>query len=68
MVLLEDLSHGAVVRGILPDRAVTILNVRQIGADAVDVTRYPREDAVDARECRCTPRPHHGVVPRIFCK
>jgi len=38
VVHLEDLSHGAVVRGILPDRAVTILNVKQIGADAVDVT------------------------------
>lgn len=38
MVRLEDLVHGAVIRGILPDRVVTLVNVKRYGSAVAEVT------------------------------
>src|SRR5947209_11219614 len=38
MAQLEDLTHGASVKGILPDRLVTIIDVKWIGTVAVELT------------------------------
>jgi hypothetical protein len=38
MVKLEDLTRGAVVRGVLPDAAVTVVDVNWIGSVAVELT------------------------------
>lgn len=38
MAKLEELKSGAVVRGILPDSLVTIINVQWYGSDAIEIT------------------------------
>jgi superfamily II DNA or RNA helicase len=38
MVKLEDLTRGAVVRGVLPDAVVTVVDVNWIGSVAVELT------------------------------
>src|SRR5579884_707670 len=38
MVKLEDLKRGAAVRGILPDRLVTVVDVSWFGSEAVELT------------------------------
>ncbi len=38
MARLEDLTRGAVVRGILPDGFVTVIDIRWIGSVAVELT------------------------------
>ena len=38
MLKLEDLTKGAVVRGVLPDAVVTIVDVNWIGSTAVELT------------------------------
>jgi superfamily II DNA or RNA helicase len=38
MVKLEELTRGAVVRGVLPDAAVTVVDVKWIGSVAVELT------------------------------
>lgn len=35
---LEDLQPNAVVRGILPDALVTVVNVRWFGTEALELT------------------------------
>src|ERR1700680_1710184 len=35
---LEDLQPNAVVRGILPDALVTVVNVQRFGSEAVELT------------------------------
>ncbi len=35
---LEDLRPQAIVRGILPDRAVTVVHVQWFGTDALELT------------------------------
>lgn len=38
MSRLEDLQPNKVVRGILPDELVTLINVQWYGSDAVEIT------------------------------
>ena len=38
MTKLEDLKRGATVRGILPDRLVTVVDVKWYGSAAVELT------------------------------
>ena len=38
MVRLEDLKHGAVIRGILPDALITVINAKWIGSAVVELT------------------------------
>lgn len=46
MVHLEDLTYGTAVRGILPDRAVTLINVKWFGTAAVEVTYKDADGAL----------------------
>jgi len=38
MARLEELTHGAALRGILPDSLVTIVDVKRYGSEAVELT------------------------------
>ncbi|NLG85867.1 MAG: hypothetical protein GX489_01395, partial [Firmicutes bacterium] len=38
MARLEDLKRGALVRGILPDQAVTVIDVKWYGESVIDLT------------------------------
>src|SRR5271154_4738382 len=38
MTRLEDLTPTAAVRGILPDQAVTVVNVQWFGSEALELT------------------------------
>jgi len=38
MIRLEDLQPNAVVRGILPDALVTVVNVQWFGSEALELT------------------------------
>jgi SNF2 family DNA or RNA helicase len=35
---LEDLTHGATVKGVLPDGTVSVVNVKWFGSDAIELT------------------------------
>ena len=38
MTRLEDLTQGSAVKGILPNQAVTVVNVKWHGSDVVELT------------------------------
>jgi superfamily II DNA or RNA helicase len=46
---LEDLQSGATVRGILPDRLVTVVSVQWFGSEALDLT-YKTDDGKPASQ------------------
>lgn len=51
MARLEELARGATVKGILPDGAVTIVDVRWIGSNVIELTYkdaagYPHNELV----------------------
>ncbi|AKG24880.1 hypothetical protein IJ00_26355 (plasmid) [Calothrix sp. 336/3] len=37
-MLLEDLTKGATVKGILPNQVVTVVDVKWFGSDVVELT------------------------------
>ena len=50
MAQLEDLTAGAAVRGVLPDRPVSIVATQWFGSDALEVTyRDVQHGSVDSR-------------------
>lgn len=46
---LEDLAQGVVMRGVLPDRAVTLVNVKRYGSAVVEVTFKDAEGVLGSR-------------------
>lgn len=38
MARLEELTRGTLIRGILPDRSITVLDVRWFGNDVIELT------------------------------
>lgn len=45
MAALEDITRGAAIRGILPDRIVTIIDVRWMGTIAIALLAQAKESA-----------------------
>ncbi|MEW6573756.1 MAG: hypothetical protein AB1374_09010 [Bacillota bacterium] len=51
MARLEDLTRGAMVKGILPDGPVTVVDVRWLGSVAVELTYKDAAGRVNKNAC-----------------